>query len=539
LFRIITPKDFRTEPEYVKTGSLHPDNVPPGRGSEYLVKVSAILGADISIDEEMFCAAMHLINKLWSEPMDVSRLEKTILDPMCSGASSINGVSIWKYDEMWETHRLVLTTKRQSSLELGFDDNRGAYYAVDLSNQIIKNFFIDSNVVSFVSTVAYNPPNKKALQSNIPLINVISDPAKHFGFHENDFAVRDLNTFIRTPELSVFMEPELYKPFYKPPNTTLQFLKSLIPDEYMREYLLGFIKRKLTYFEYSPVILYFLGVQGSGKDTFMEILFTIMGVQSKPRVEEFLEVYNSWLLDKYFVQLDEYGDQLSNQRDKEEVLGKLKTYTGSNRVSIRTMRTDSYSYKHSVTICMTANRQPLMLEDGDRRIALFNTPNKLANEDWVDDVAATHAKILSEVKDFCYYLATEVKMLTASQYTTPPETLEKQRLIATSMYPAAKLAYILKHSMFDYLKELATDYNCSRLVDAIKNNRIYTEDLEDLYSIMTDSNGDFRSVNKLIKAAGIALKPTTIKGVKSYYYQLAMSPFEETEGEDIGLEEID
>ena len=98
LFRIITPKDFRDLPQYKQHGYLHPDNVPEGRGSEYLMKVSAILGADPSISKDFYVTAMDIINSLWNSPMARTKLEATILDPMVNGKSSINGEPIWTYD---------------------------------------------------------------------------------------------------------------------------------------------------------------------------------------------------------------------------------------------------------------------------------------------------------------------------------------------------------------------------------------------------------------------------------------------------------
>lgn len=44
--------------------------------------VSAILGADLSIDEEMYVNAMSQINGLFADPMDQKRLNATILTPM-------------------------------------------------------------------------------------------------------------------------------------------------------------------------------------------------------------------------------------------------------------------------------------------------------------------------------------------------------------------------------------------------------------------------------------------------------------------------
>lgn len=528
LFKIITPKDFRSEAQYVKQGYLHPNNVPEGRGSEYLTKVSAILGADISIDAELYTSAMHDINNLWDSPMDPARLDKTILDPMVLGKSSIDGRTIWQYDENWMQRRLVLRTKRQSSIEVGFDDRRDSYYVVDIANQYVKSFYRDNDLQAYLEASAFATPKKADLKKVIPLLNVTSKPGLAFGFHEGYEDVRELNTFIRTPELAIINDPDSYKQFYKTPGTILKFLETLIPEAPMRKYLLKFLKRKFKTFDYSPVILYFLGVHGSGKDTFVEIIQQIMGNITKPTTREFLEMYNAWLMDSYFVQLDEYGNQLTNIRDKEEVLGKLKTYTGSPTVQIRQMRTDSFTYKHSATFIMTANKQPLMLEDGDRRIIFFSTPNVLKEADWVQDVVETREQIFREIKDFCYYLAVEVQDIANADYVSPPESKEKNKLIADSMHPAAKLAYVLKHKMLEYLKELAIDHNSTKLAEAIDKGRVYTTDLEDIYGIMTDFNGDMRSLNKVIKAAGINVRPTTINGSKAYYYDLWFdNPFEE------------
>ena len=125
------------------------------------------------------------------------------------------------------------------------------------------------------------------------------------------------------------------------------------------------------------------------------------------------------------------------------------------------MRTDSYTYQHNLTFIMTANKNPLMLDEDDRRIALFNTPNILADESWVvqsGGMGIVRDKILSEVPDFCYYLATNISPLTAEQYTRPPSGQSKFRLIADSLPAAQRIAYAFKTNNLGYIKELHTDY---------------------------------------------------------------------------------
>lgn len=539
LFRIITPKDFRDDDEYVRFGYLSPSNVPDGRGSEYLSKISAILGADISIDSELYNETMHNINNLFDHPMDKDRLDKTILDPMVSGRASIGDKQIWQYDSNWDAYRLVLSSKRQTSLELCFDDRRNAYYVVDAANEELKCFGRDTELMSYVSATASKPPKKAEMLASLPIVNVKSQPNMPFGFNEGDDpTARTLNTFRQTPELAILTNPESYTALYKRPDTTLKFLETLVPEEEMRTFLLGFTRRKLTTFQYSPVILYFLGAHGSGKDTYVRILEQILGHVARPTVKEFLEMFNGWLLDSYFVQLDEYGNQLTRTSDREEALGKLKAYSGKQNVQIRAMRTDGFQYHHNATFIMTANRNPLMLEDGDRRVALLPTPHVLAEQEWVikaGGVTVVHERIMAEVKDFAYYLATEVPMITDMQYMKPPESSAKRKLIADSMYAAQRIAYCFKHKMTDYLLELAEDYSQPNFAKAVESGRVAVDELEPLYEVMTEYNGDMRSLNKMMRQAGIEQFSTTVKGEKRYFYKLSEQREEEV-WEDVSNE---
>lgn len=530
LFKIITPKDFRSTPQYVSKGHLHPNDVPDGRGSEYMSKVSAILGSDISIDEGMYLEAMTCINNMFDQPMQNSRLEKTVMDPMLTRNASINGIPIWKYEENWDAHRLIVQSKRQAALDIGFDDHRNMYYVVDEVNQNYKNFSRDSEMMAYIEAAAIEPPSKKLAKSSMPILNVSSDPAKNFGFHEgSDPTARDLNTFVQTPELAILRDPTLYESKYKRPTYVLNYLETLIPDENMRKYVISFVKTKLTTFKYSPVILYFIGKHGSGKDLFVAILEKIMGSMSRPTVKEFLEVYNGYMLDNYFVQLDEYGNQLTNPRDKDEALGKIKAYTGKPKIRIREMRTDGFDYLHHVTFIMTANKNPLMIEDGDRRVALINTPNVLMDAMWVDSaggISTVYNNILDESKDFCYYLATEVKELDMSDYMRAYESEDKLKLIADSMYAAARIAFCIKNTMFGYLIDLAEEYECNDVADCFRHHSVTLDDLYKLYGEMTDHNGEQRTLTKVLKSNGVQIRPTSRDGIKSYNIVLPeINPF--------------
>lgn len=536
LFKIITPRDFRDLEQYQRVGHLHPELIPEGRGSEYLVKVSAILGADISIDKELYVNAMHQLNSLFETPMPSKRLDATILDPMIDEKSSVNGTSIWQYDENWEQQRIILQTKRQASLEVVYDDNRLQYYAVDLANEQVKNFSKDTDFWSYLEATALALPKKGDVKRGMPLVNVTCDPSQPFGFIPSEDFIRTFNNFVPTPALRVMHNPEQFADKYIRPETTLKFFESLVPDVEMRNYLLRFLKHKFLTFDYSPVMLYFLGVHGSGKDTFVTLLEKIIGKVTKPTVREFLEPFNGWMLDTYFVQLDEYGNQLTKQGDRDEALGILKAYTGKATINIRVMRTDGYSYNHHVTFISTANKNALVLEDGDRRIAYFNTPNVLAEQDWVvamGGISVAYNRIMSEVVDFCYYLATEVEDMSGSEYVMPPATDSKHELIANSMGIAQKLAYACKHQQLDLLRDLAEEAGVRSLQEELADYEATTHSLQLVYDELTNFEGDKRAMVKAIKNMNVpTFRSTTKQNQHTFRIRFTAPPkFVEEEGD--------
>lgn len=523
LFRIITPKDFREEDQYVRNGHLHPEAVPDGRGSEYLVKVSAILGADSSIDEELYVSAMTQINNMFEEPMDYKRLSTTIMDPMLTGSANIQGQPIWQYDENWEQYRLIVQTKRQTTLELAFDDNLGIYYAVDLAGERAMKFSKDTDLSSFLNSAALNAPKKTDLVRGLPLVNVISDPGKHFGFVDSDDIVRTLNLFKPTPYLRVIQDPTLWADKYTKPQAIINYINTLVPDDEMRDFLLKFLRHKLRTFDYSPVVLYFMGVHGSGKDTLVQILETIMGSVSRPTTKEFLEIYNSWLTNTYFVQLDEYGNQLQRQSDKEEAQGRIKAYSGKPLFRLRTMRTDGIDVRHSATFIMTQNKNPLTLEDGDRRIAYFDTPNVLADAAWVQEfggMTAVYNRIMSEVMDFCYYLVTEVDAIHPDSFMRPPMTERKHELIANSMPLPMRIAYACKHRKRHILMEIAEEAMDVALQDEIARGYATIYQLQEAYNVITEYKGSPKAIHNAIKQMSIPMVRTTKDGAATYRIEI-------------------
>ena len=397
---------------------------------------------------------------------------------------------------------------------------------------MIKQFYKEGALFEYIEPVAVALPPRKELKGMCPVVRTKLEPTLPFGFFSEDDYNRQFNMFKQTPALAILNEPKEYKELYNRPNTILAFLETFVPDPLMRNYLLGFIKRKLTSFKYSPVVMYFLGTHGSGKDTFINILASILGdaYVARPTAKEFIEQFNGWMTDKYFAQLDEYGNQLHTLADKEVALGKIKAYSGKPQVQIRQMRTDGFNYEHMMTIIMSANSNPLMIEDNDRRLALFETPNVLKNADWVltaGGMTAVIDKIQYEINDFCYYLATEVDAVSWDDYMSPPETTAKNDIIATSMPAAQRLAFYFKNSMFKQLEDLVEEAETPAVLSASAEGKIYEDDLFELYTYMTEGRGSKRGLSKVMREHDFEKHPTTRGGVKAYFYLIkALSHFQ-------------
>ena len=502
LFKVITPQKYRNHPDYLRNGHLRPDSIEDGEGSNYLSRVSAVLGADASIDVEMYIASMSMINSLFSNPMDEDRLDKTILSRMIEGKAKIGGEVVWKYNENWKKNRTIFRTKDESTIECVYDDNMQSYYVVDVSKENYKSFRKPNDLTQFLQvTTKYNKTTKELVHS-LPLVDTIVQPNKDFGFHDTESNKRDLNIFSSTPALKIFYNPQSYKNLYKKPHTILQFLESLVPDKEMHDYLLRFLKTKLLTLEYSPVVLYFLGVPGSGKGLFVRIIEKMFGLVPAPSVAEFLDKFNKWVVGAYFVELDEYGDSATSMKDRKELLGKLQSLTGKQKVDVREMHMNSYRYEHNITFIMTSNKNPLILLDDDRRIALFNTPNILAAQEWVIDIDKTFHEIIDEVNDFCFYLATEVVPLPLNEYVSPPALHGKFELIAESMPAASMIAYCLKNKNIDYLVRELEDYGFADSAQFLEQGSIYFSQLEEFYMEMTENRGNRRALLRTIRERG-------------------------------------
>lgn len=539
LFRIITPYSFREIPTYVTRGHLHPKDVPKGRGSEYLMKVSAILGADISVNMELYTKSMMLINSLKSTPKEKSELLSTVINPMVEERSTIDGQVIWQYDKYWEKMGFIATSINGDYIESFFDDVKGMYYLINYSVPYVKVFNDKNSTISTLKALLGRAIPEIQFDTVKRLIRTKLNPSLEFGHIEGTDMY---NLFRQTQELAVLNDPAPYRTNYNRPTTIISFFESLIPDDKVRMYVLSFLKTKLTTFNYSPVALYFLGKPGSGKDTFVNIIRKIIGDDyvSKPDTKVFTEQYNGWLMDKFFVHLDEYGNKLVRHSDKQETLGKIKAYTGSPDIQIRAMRQDGFNYKHCMTFILTANNNPLPVELDDRRFLFIQTPNKLELQDWVKElggISLVQDRIREEILDFCYYLGTEIPALTADAYVISPMTKGKEKIMLDNMPAAEHISYYVNNSQYKLLFDLALEYDITEFDEGWEKNRLMSRKVTDLYKAMTEGSGSSHTIIKALKNIGLSRSHTTKNGLNDFYYFVNdLHKFKQTEQENHGFE---
>lgn len=520
LFKIITPYSFRDLPSYVSKGHLHPNDVPQGRGSEYLSKISAILGSDISVNIELYTKTMMLINSFWKAPMEKQHLLATVINPMVEERATIDGQVIWQYDPHWEKMGFIATSINGDYLESFYDDVKGCYYLINYTVPYVRVFHEKRSVINTIKTLLGRALTEVQYDSTKQIIRTTLNPSLEFGHIE---ATDCYNLFRQSQELSIINNPAPYASQYARPTTILNYFESLIPDDRMRMYVLSFIKTKFTTFKYSPVVLYLIGKPGSGKDTLVNIIRKIIGDDyvSKPDTKVFIEQYNGWMLDKFFIQLDEYGNKLTRHSDKQEVLGKIKAYTGSEEMQIRAMRSDGFNYKHRITFIMTANSNPLPVEPDDRRFAFVKTPNKLEIQDWVKDqggISAVQDKIKTEIQDFCYFLGTEIHALKLDDYVIAPMTADKERLMIDNMPAAEQISYYLQNSQYGVLLDLANEYGVKDFDKNWEKNRLEDSKLDELYSAMTEGAGSHRTLIRILKSIGLNRSHSTRHGQNVFYY---------------------
>jgi len=518
--KILTPKEYRTE-LYIKQGHLHPNDIQ-GSGHIYLFKIACAIASDNTVDKDLFIDIMDYLNELWDEPMPAKKLNKTIVAPIASGRQcNDRGEPYWQYDENWESVGgfTVISKRDQELIEVFYDSNKMGFYIYNVAGEEIQSIPKRNDLVNHLQAVS-GSFNQKELIDYAEDIHTYSVPTQDFGYFNND---RDFNLFKASRPLKILNDQSIHKDSYKLPTEFINYMEHFIPSEEQRTYFLRLLRTKLTTFEYSPVVPYIIGVQGSGKNTIMTVLQNIMGgsqyVKTDIGGEQFLEKYNAWLMDTYFVQLNELGDTVTTSGDKKKAQGILKNYTGSKVFEARRMHTDPFTYEQKAMFIMTANNSPLTIDDTDRRLYYISTPNTFDHSPQCmasDPVSVYHA-IMAQTDDIAYWLATEFNNLQAQDYVRAPEAEGKMEMVFGSLNSSTKIAWALDNGQFDMLMEWLIDPMAIFNAD-VANDRIWLKNIAEAYSHHSNTDDTEQVIKLAMKSQGFKLHFGSHKGKTNMGY---------------------
>ncbi len=469
LFNIITTRHYKA---IMLTSSKHPeypyvpDNLPSEEsGNAYMVSIATILGKDPSIDDGLFLRTLHYINNLFSDPMPVTAIEQ-IATYITSGQSKIGGTQVWQYNPEWQKAGMIYVDNDGSSHEVFTYVDKGTNHFLDhchVDNRLTTlhsmNALIDQ--IKMTSTVKLN---KDKVISRIKAVRLISTPMHPIGVIRKDFG-SDFNTYNRTEEQEIFMEPSTYND-YTYPDTTIRFLENSMGKERTHGFFLPFWKRKLSTRDFSPLVLTLYGPPHSGKSAVSEgILKPLTKGRSQQLSPEILtEKYDDWKLNKDLIFVDEIHNMRSDLQQK--VIGSINTISGvSTFTGIRAMQSSASAEEHPNTITvMVALNKPvgLITEKQDRRIVILRS-HSTASKALDMGNAEIFAAITQESKDFAYYLSTEVQALAKDKYLDNNWLKDEDyREFMNGTLPFIKrLALAIDKMEFDTLEDMVNEFGLS------------------------------------------------------------------------------
>jgi len=439
----LTPKHLRHLSAYKRKGYIEPNDVPDGEGNDYLVSVASILAADPTIDEDAYTEHLMYVHDQWEYPWPDSRF-RTLHDNYRSGR-----YVDFNYDDTWE-EGLYHFKANGDDFITWYDPVLFLYMIYNETKDKLTKFKDVSLYTKTLSMLMRQRVTAKDLYTTVKHIVTISDRTKPGGFFEENnesyFNEARLNKYLRI--LQGELEPEVYRK----PEFILSLMKHLWPEDGHFEYMLGFLRRKLTKFEYSPVVIVlFEPIGGSGKTLFFHfVLKALVGEDQVAEVGpiEFRDKYNSWIINSLFSLHDEY-----DKMNRAEVTSISKRLSASDSVGVRPMYGEVQTYKHSNTQYYSSNEIAIDIQsEDDRRYFISSPKGSLKEEEWFD-VANFKQKIADEMESFAYYLYSEVEDLPVEKYTQAPESRTKSVFVSDSQSLLRVIVESIRKKKWDRFQE--------------------------------------------------------------------------------------
>lgn len=173
--------------------------------------------------------------------------------------------------------------------------------------------------------------------------------------------------------------------------------------------------------------LIFHGRQGTGKNLFFESYMSIYGEYGRIVDQSAIEdKFNDWASRKLFL----IADEVVARAELYHIKNKLKGMVTGEWIRINPKNVAAHDERNHVNIVFLSNeKQPLVLEDDDRRYVVIWTPEKLPQEFYQE----VRAEIDAGGREALHHYLLELDIGEFDEHTKPPLTDAKAKLIDRSL----------------------------------------------------------------------------------------------------------
>lgn len=392
-----------------------PHEIPPGQSNHHYLKLSTRLGCDETIGQDDYRAVMLKFNDFHQRKTN-EELQNEIMRRMLN-----NSNGLWKYDPLKRENTATFVTahkRYKTQISSYYNLNTSEYIVHYLDHHGLDQLLTLSNKTQYLDVMEkISQLRSDALRrqtGNIQAVEVIHDYKIKSGYHHS---TNTFNTAYPNSNLAAFAgsKPE----DYKKPEELIALMEYMWAEE--TDYMLATTKHRYSTFQFSPVVTFLKGTEGSGKD--LSIALLTAGFSQDPQHLNYAllkDKHASWQTGENAV-FSEIGSWKTFEKD--DLLAELKTISGSNgKVTYRAMQQVARVVPTMIKIWITANEWVKLHTDPvtQRRIHIVYMPRPLEAASGGPYSSADIERICSaeNILNFYYWLGNEYRpgAFTLDQY---------------------------------------------------------------------------------------------------------------------------
>ena len=470
-----------------------PDPIPAGNSNEMYKKLSTRLASDETVSIELYLAAMERFNTYHQRktPQELAAQHTNRM------VKNING--LWQYNKDKVTSTYSATHKI-------YKTKAAVYYDLATGEYMLtyKNGTADAQLHRYKSRTAYIDAAEKIVAASrqgitqstakVRAVHTVSDYKRAEGFDEatNTYNTAYINSYLKAfyGNRSTTYAPDKL-------NRLLALLRYMWGENY--EYLLDVTKYRYTKFKFSPVITYFNGSEGSGKDVSIDIL--TRGFSLPPQNLSFAlmsDKHSNWQTSDNAV-FSEIGSWRAYEISS--TIAEMKSISGSNgKVTFRGMQQTAIVKDTLIKIWITGNEWTKLHTDptAQRRLNVVYMPKPLSVEQGGDYTQEMLSELLSDtlLHDFYYWLGNEYEY-------SPNFTVDKYMSAASQQHTEAYKLYIAAtQGLADVVTELLWTQKYKDTVKALDKYNIVLADVVNKYSRSGNIQLSVPSLKEAFASAG-------------------------------------